>query len=56
MRPLGDSGLSWMGTVLECSLGPYPCLKGNGLLTVTFVKLEDVINHVVIRIMRVGDI
>lgn len=23
----GGSGLSWRGAILECSLGPYPCLE-----------------------------
>lgn len=44
-----DSGLSWRGDILGCSLEPQP-------LSVAFLKPEEVIDHVLIRIMMVENI
>lgn len=52
VRPLQDSGFIWKYAVLERSLGLYRCLKVNGPLIVVFVKPEDVINHVIRRMVN----
>lgn len=53
--PRGNS-LSWRDAIVECSLEPYPCLKGNGPLSLVFLKGEDIIDRVMIRIMMISNL